>query len=316
MTSDVAPATQSTREPAPRRELPARRRNSLKLRRTLTGWSFILPGFLAFATLTLVPVLTMFYVSFSDWNVFGSPKWTGLDNYQRLLGDKTFHASLWHTIYYTIVHMPLTVVLSLLLAVLLNQKLKGVAFFRSAAFFPYFTSIVAVAQVWNMLFSPQFGPINTFLRFIGIDNPPGWVGSSDWVMPAVIIVGTWRQVGYYMLLFLAGLQTIPRERYEAAMVDGAVGWQRFWFITLPSLRPTMFLVTVMCTIGSFKILDLTLVMTNGGPGTSSLVLSQYIYRMGFERHDFGYASAVAVVLFAICTTVTLIQFLYNRAKED
>lgn len=290
--------------------------SALKRRNTLAGWSFIAPNFLGFAVLTLFPVLALFYIAFTRWNAFGSPKWTGGQNFQRLVHDPTFWQSFWNTMYYSGVHIPLTLFLALFTAVLLNQKLRGVAFFRAAAFFPYFTSIVAIAQVWNMLFSPEMGPINQFLRWIGIANPPGWVGSTTWVMPAVIIVGTWREVGYYMLLFLAGLQTIPKELYEAATVDGANSWQRFWRITVPSLRPTTFFVLVMLTIGSFKILDLTLVMTNGGPGTASLVLSQYIYRMGFERNDFGYASAISLVLFFICLVVTLIQFWYNRSKED
>jgi ABC-type sugar transport system permease subunit len=289
---------------------------ALRRRNTLAGWSFILPNFLGFAVLTLVPVLVLFYIAFTDWSAFGSPKWTGTENVTRLIRDATFWEAFRNTGYYAIIHIPLTVALAMLLAVLLNQKLKGVAFFRAAAFFPYFTSIVAVAQVWNMLFSPEYGPINIFLRTIGIDDPPGWVSSPSWVMPAVIIVGTWREVGYFMLLFLAGLQTIPREQYEAATMDGANAVQKFFNITVPALRPTTFFVTIMVTIESFKILDLTLVMTNGGPGTSSLVLAQYIYRMGFERNDFGYASMVALVLFLVCMVITLIQFMYNRRKED
>lgn len=291
-------------------------RSALTWRNTLAGWSFILPNFLGFGVFTLVPVLVLFYIAFTKWTAFGSPTWTGLENFRRLVHDGAFWDAALNTGYYSILHIPLTVILAMLLAVLLNQKLRGVAFFRAAAFFPYFTSIVAVAQVWNMLFSPESGPINIFLRTIGIANPPGWVGSTTWVMPAVIIVGTWREVGYFMLLFLAGLQTIPKEHYEAATMDGANAVQRFWNITVPALRPTTFFVTVMVTIESFKILDLTLVMTNGGPGTASLVISQYIYRMGFERNDFGYASAIALVLFVICMVVTVVQFLYNRRRED
>ena len=166
-----------------------------------------------------------------------------------------------------------------------------------------------------MLFSPEFGPINQALRALGVVNPPGWTASADWAMPAVIIVGTWREMGYYMILFLAGLQTIPSELYEAAKVDGANAWGRFWNVTLPMLRPTTFFVTVMLTIGSFKVFDLILVMTEGGPGQSTLVLSQYIYQKGFAENDFGYASAVSIVLFLICIVVTIIQFLYNRRQE-
>lgn len=300
----------------PRLEPSKARASALRRRNTLAGWTFILPNFIGFALLTLIPVVFLFYIAFTKWTVFGSPKFIGLDNFTKLFGDDTFKTSFWNTIYYAAIHIPLTLVLSLGLALILNKKFRGLAFFRAASFFPYFTSIVAVAQVWNMLFSPEMGPINQFLRFVGVDNPPGWLSSSTWAMPAVIIVGTWREMGYFMLLYLAGLQTIPGELHEAARMDGANAWQRFWNVTVPGLRPTTFFVTVMLTIGSFKVLDLILVMTNGGPGDSTLVLSQYIYRMGFERNDFGYASAISVVLFVLCMIVTLIQFLYNRSKED
>lgn len=210
--------------------------------------------------------------------------------------------------------IPLTLAIAYGLAVLLNSKIKGRAFFCTIAFFPYVTAIVAVAQVWSMMFDPKAGVINQFLGLF-TDNVPGWLSDTHWAMPAVIIVGTWREVGYFMILLLAGLQTIPAELYEAAKVDGANAWERFWHITVPCMRPTLFFVTVTLTITSLKILDLTLVMTNGGPGTSTLVLAQYVYRVAFERADFGYASTVSLALFFICLAVTLVQFWYNNAKE-
>jgi len=307
-------ATIIATEPAP--PIPAYRRGSrLRLRNALIGWSFILPNFLGFALLTLVPIVILFYMSFTNWNVFGKADWVGLANFQRLIGDGSFRISVLNTLYYSAMHIPLTLVISLGLALLLNNKLRGVAFFRTAAFFPYITSIVAIAVVWNLLFSPDYGPINEFLRFIGIQNPPGWLTSTDWAMPAVVIVSTWRDMGYYMILFLAGLQTVPRELHEAARVDGANVWQRFVNVTLPCLRPTMFFVIVMLTINSFKIFDLILVMTNGGPGQATLVMSQFIYRKGFVESQFGYASAAAVVLFFMCIIVTILQFLWNRKRS-
>lgn len=287
----------------------------LKRRNTLLGWSFILPNFLGFAVLTLVPVIALFYIAFTDWNAFGTANWVGVDNFTRMVGDRSFMVALLNTFYYAAFHIPLTLGLSLALALLLNRKLRGVAFFRTVAFFPYVTSIVAIVLVWNMLFSPELGPINQFLTAIGISDPPGWTTSADWSMPAVIIVGTWREMGYYMLLFLAGLQTIPPELYEAARVDGADAWQRFWNVTVPSLRPTTFFVTVMLTIGSFKVFDLILVMTNGGPGQSTLVLSQYIYNKGFLENQLGYASSISIVLFLICISVTVVQFSVNKRRD-
>jgi multiple sugar transport system permease protein/alpha-1,4-digalacturonate transport system permease protein len=289
-----------------------RRRGRQVLRNTAIGWSFLLPNFAGFAVLTLVPVALLFYYAFTSWNIFGGAEWTGLANFRQMLHDHSFWTALRNTAYYTVFHIPLTLAAALGLALLLNRKLSGVAFFRTVAFFPYITSIVALAQVWNMLFSPGYGPINQFLRTVGVAHPPGWTTSADWSMPAVIIVGTWREAGYYMLLFLAGLQTIPAQLYEAAKVDGANAWQRLRAVTLPGLRPTTFFVVVMLTIGSFKVFDLILVMTNGGPGQSTLVVSQYIYQKGFVENQFGYASAVSIVLFAICFVITIFQFVVNR----
>jgi multiple sugar transport system permease protein len=284
-------------------------------RNTAIGWSFLLPNFVGFAVLTLVPVVLLFYYAFTSWDIFGGAQWSGLANFRQMLHDASFWTAFENTVYYTVFHIPLTLAAALGLALLLNRKLKAVAFFRTVAFFPYITSIVAVAQVWNLLFSPGYGPINEFLRAVGVSHPPGWTTSADWSMPAVIVVGTWREMGYYMLLFLAGLQTIPGQLYEAATVDGAGAWQRFRAVTLPGLRPTTFLVTVLLTIGSFKIFDLILVMTGGGPGQSTLVLSQYIYQKGFVENQFGYASAVSVVLFALCFLVTVLQFVVNKRRD-
>lgn len=292
-----------------------RRRGRLVWRNTAVGWSFLLPNFIGFAVLTLVPVVILFYLAFTSWNVFGAAQWVGVANFKRLVHDESFFTALKNTIYYTMFHIPLTLGAALFLALLLNRKLRGLAFFRTVAFFPYITSIVAAAYVWNVLFSPDYGPINALLRFVGVAHPPGWTVSATWSMPAVIIVGTWREMGYYMLIFLAGLQTIPAQLYEAARVDGANAWHRFWAVTVPGLRPTTFFVTVMLTIGSFKVFDVILLLTNGGPGQSTLVLSQYIYQKGFVENQFGYASTVSVVLFAICFLVTIVQFLINKRRN-
>ena len=292
-----------------------RRRSRLARRNALIGWSFILPNFLGFALLTLVPIVVLFYMSMTNWNVFGTANWVGFANFERLVGDGSFRIAVFNTLYYSALHIPLTFAVALGLALLLNNKLRGVAFFRTAAFFPYITSIVAIAIVWNLLFSPDYGPINEILRFFGMENPPGWLTSSDWAMPAVVIVSTWRDMGYYMILFLAGLQTVPRELHEAARMDGANTIQRFFNVTLPCLRPTTFFVTVMLTINSFKIVDLILVMTEGGPGQSTLVLSQFIYTKGFEESQFGYASAASVALFFMCIIVTVVQFVINKKRS-
>jgi len=289
---------------------PTRRRS-----RSWIGWSFILPNFIGFAALTLVPVIASLALSFLDWDSYSTPEWVGLDNFERMIHNDTFWTALKNTAYYAVGHVPLTLAASLGFAVLLNQKLKGARFFRTALFFPYITSLVAVAVVWNMLLSPEAGPVNQFLRAIGIDHPPGWTTSTTWAMPAVIVASVWRDLGYYMILYLAGLQTIPAELYEAAQVDGASGWQRFRHITVPGLRPTTFFVLIMLTISSFKVFDLIQVMTEGGPGRATLVLSQVIYREGIVQGRFGYSSAVSMVLFVIVLTITVVQFRLQRRSE-
>ena len=301
-----------TPAPTPPRATASKR---MRHRSTLIGWSFILPNFLGFALFTLIPVIAAFVLAFMHWDAYNPPTWAGIDNFVRLVGDDSFHVALGNTLLYALGHVPLTLALSLGLALLLNQKLRGIAFFRVAIFFPYITSLVAIAIVWNMLFDPTSGPINQFLHAIGIANPPGWTASTTWALPAVIITSVWRDMGYYMVLFLAGLQAIPNEYYEAASMDGAGRWRKFWNVTLPSLRPTTFLVLVLLSVSSFKVFDLIFVMTQGGPGRATLVLSQLIYQDGIINGQFGYSSAISLVLFVIVLIVTVFQFRIQQRRE-
>jgi multiple sugar transport system permease protein len=183
-----------------------------------------------------------------------------------------------------------------------------VRFFRAAVFFPYVVSLVTVAVVWNMLLHPTMGPVNGFLKLLGIEKPPGWTASTEWAMPAVIMASVWRQTGFFMVIYLAGLQGIPRSLYEAAMVDGAGPWRRFTHVTLPMLTPVTFFVSIMLVINSFKIFDLIMVMTEGGPGRATNVLVYHIYYTAFMSFRFGYASAISVVLLIIVLAITVVQF--------
>ncbi len=286
----------------------------LKRKNTLIAWSFIAPNFIGFLIFTLVPVVCSLILAFMKWDSFSTPEFVGLQNFTRMLSDDTFWISLKNTFLYTIGVVPLTLVCSLGLAILLNQKIKGVKFFRTAFFFPYVTSLVAIAVVWSMLFHPTMGPINQFLRVV-IENPPGWLASSDWALTAIIIVSVWRGMGYYMILYLAGLQGISKELYEAAAMDGANKWKQFIHITVPALRPTTFFVTIMLVINCFKIFDLVQVMTDGGPGRATNVLVYQVYSEAFVKFNFGYASAIAMVLFVIVLVITVIQFKWNQIRE-
>lgn len=288
--------------------------NNLKRKNTLTALSFIAPNFIGFFLFTLVPVVFSLILAFMEWDSFRSPEFVGMKNFSKMLGDDTFWISLKNTFLYTIGVVPLTLVCSLGLAILLNKKVRGMKFFRTAFFFPYVTSLVAIAVVWNMLFHPTMGPINQFLKFF-IENPPGWTSSSDWALTAIIIVSVWRGMGYYMILYLAGLQSVPKELYEAASIDGANKWQQFRNVTLPSLRPTTFFVSIMLVINCFKIFDLVQVMTAGGPGRATNVLVYQIYNEAFVKFNFGYASAIAMVLFVIVLGITVIQFKWNQRQE-
>ena len=286
----------------------------LKRKNTMIAWSFIAPNFIGFLIFTLVPVVFSLILAFMKWDSFSTPEFVGLQNFTRMLSDDTFWLSLKNTFLYTIGVVPLTLVCSLGLAILLNQKIKGVKFFRTAFFFPYVTSLVAIAVVWSMLFHPTMGPINQFLRVV-IENPPGWLSSSDWALTAIIIVSVWRGMGYYMILYLAGLQGISKELYEAAAMDGANKWKQFIHITVPALRPTTFFVTIMLVINCFKIFDLVQVMTDGGPGRATNVLVYQVYSEAFVKFNFGYASAIAMVLFVIVLVITVIQFKWNQIRE-
>lgn len=288
--------------------------NKLKRKNTLTALSFIAPNFIGFFLFTLVPVVFSLILAFMEWDSFSSPEFVGMKNFSKMLWDDTFWISLKNTFLYTIGVVPLTLVCSLGLAILLNKKVRGMKFFRTAFFFPYVTSLVAIAVVWNMLFHPTMGPINQFLKFF-IENPPGWTSSSDWALTAIIIVSVWRGMGYYMILYLAGLQSVPKELYEAASIDGANKWQQFRNVTLPSLRPTTFFVSIMLVINCFKIFDLVQVMTAGGPGRATNVLVYQIYNEAFVKFNFGYASAIAMVLFVIVLGITVIQFKWNQRQE-
>jgi multiple sugar transport system permease protein len=289
-----------------------KRQRSLRQSRRLTAYAFLLPNILGFVTLTLIPILVAFGLSFLNWDFANPAQFIGIKNFARLLRDSGFKIALTNTIYYTAVSVPLTIVISLLLAILLNQKVRGVKWFRTIYFFPEISSMIAVAVVWNMLYHPTMGPINNILRSVGIANPPGWTASVKWALPAVILMSVWKQVGYYMVIYLAGLQGIPDQLYEAATIDGAGPWQKFRYITVPMLSPTTFLISILLVINSFKVFDQIVIMTDGGPGRATYVLVYYIYYQAFQLFRFGYASAMATVLFAIVLIVTIVQFRMER----
>ena len=279
------------------------------IRDNLTGYAFVLPNLIGYSIFVFIPVCFSFVLSVMQWDGSQAPmKFVGLANFAQIFSDDVFVKSFFNTIEYAAMTVVPTLVLSLLLAVLLNSKIKGIALFRTSFFFPYIASIVAVGAVWNMLFQPDFGPINEALKFIGISNPPRWVVDVKWAMVAIAIVSIWKYMGYYMIVYLAALQGISKSLYEAASIDGANGLQKLRYITVPMLTPTTFFVLIMLTIQCFKVFDLVYVMTGGGPGNATKTLVNFIYEKAFKSWQLGPASAGAIILFAVVLVITLIQF--------
>lgn len=291
---------------------------SLNTRNTLVGLSFILPNFLGFALFTLVPVIFSFILSFMKWDGFTAMEFVAFKNFVKIFGEKKFIESLGHTVYFAFFTVLFSMAAALALALLLNRKLKFVNFFRSSIFFPYVASIVAVSCVWKAMFMEDGGVINSALQMLGVaeDMLPGWIASVDWAMPAVIIVSVWRNMGYFMIIYLAALQDIPSSLYEAAEMDGASKWQQFVRITFPMLTPSHFFVFMMLTINSFKTFDLIFLMTEGGPGTATQLLSMYVYNKAFISWDYGVTSAASMILFLIVATITVLQFRVEKKFND
>lgn len=288
---------------------PKRHTLNKSTRETLIAYSFIAPNFIGFTVFTLVPVLFAFILAFMKWDGVNAMEFIGFANFTRMLRDKNFIQAFWHTIVYVLGTVPLTLVCSLALAILLNQKIFARNFFRTVCFFPYVASLVAVAAVWNFLFNPSMGPVNQILASFGAETLPKWAAGKNTAMLTVILFSVWKNMGYYMVIFLAGLQGVNPELYEAASLDGANKWQKFRNVTLPQLAPTTFFVTIMVIIQSFKVFDQMYMITQGGPGTSTLVLVYQIYNEAFVgTPEYGYASAISMVLFALVLAVTLVQF--------
>ena len=294
--------------PHPSKEERERSRKRTARKNTLIAYSFIAPNFIGFMALTMLPILFSIVLAFMKWDSAHPMEFVGLQNFMKLPTDSTFLISLKNTVLFAVITVPLTIFCSMALALLLNAPIRCRVFFRSVYFFPYVASLVAVAVVWNMLFHPDMGPVNSLLHALGMQNPPRWSADIHWALPTVMSMNIWKNMGYYMIVYLAALQGIPRELYEAAIMDGASAWQRLRFITLPMLTSTTFFVLIMNVINAFKVFDQVYMMTQGGPGRSSMVLVYHIYNTAFIKFEFGYASAISVVLFAIVLTVTILQF--------
>ena len=323
----MAQKTAALGSSAPRKH----RMGKLERKNTLVAYSFLAPNFIGFAIFTLIPVVLSVLMSFADWK--GGPlntmKWIGLANYAEIfntvkVGEKMASGgflsglsyffsrvdlgiALKNTVLYTLVTVPLTLMCSIALAMALNKSVQGAVGFRTVFFFPYVASMVAICVCWNFMLMKN-GPINQIINAMGIGFNKTWTADSNMAMWAIILVSVWRNMGYYMVIYLAALQGVPRELYEAATVDGASKWQQFINVTLPQLNPTTFFASVMLMISCFKIYDTVAIMTGGGPGRATKMLVTYIFDTAFVSYAYGTASAIAMILLGIVLVVTVIQF--------
>jgi multiple sugar transport system permease protein len=289
-------------------------------RSALTGWAFSSPFLILFGVFLLVPILASLALAFTSFGIgniqsWGTTEFVGLENFSKLLDDELFIKSVRNTAYFVVVGVPLTVVGSLLLAHALNQgigKLRG--FFRVGYYLPVVTSIVAIAVIWRYVLEPDVGLLNTLLGKVGIEGA-NWLGNPDTTMPSIIAVGVWRSVGFSMVIFLAALQTVDQQLYDAAKVDGAKPRQIFRHVTVPMLRPAILFVTVMTSIGFLQVFEEPFVMTGptGGTQQSAFTTSMYVYQEGFRFFNLGYASAIAYALFMAIVVLAILQFRFLRS---
>lgn len=282
-------------------------------REALAGYLFILPTFIGYAVFIIGPIFAAIGLSLTRYDMLSAPEFVGLSNYAELWSDRRLWAVYRNTIVFTVFAVLLNVGVGLVLAVLINRHMPPVLkyFFRTVYFFPVLVALAYSAVIWQFLYQKDTGVINYYLGFAGI-APIGWLNTRTWVMPAIILMDVWKNTGFFMLVFLAGLQNIPQSYYEAAKLDGAGRWQLFRFITLPMLSPTIFFNITVAMIGALQVFDSIRVLTDGGPGDASRSLIMYITEMAFQNFEMGYASAISITLFAVIVVLTLIQFRMGR----
>jgi multiple sugar transport system permease protein len=280
-------------------------------RRAAVAGLFLAPSLAPLAAFVLLPMVASLVLTTFRWNLLQPPRFVGPENFSRLTADPAFRAAVLHTLEFVAGYLPLVMVGGLGIALALNRSARGIGLFRAAYFLPVVTSWVVVALMWQWLLNPGSGLVNWLLSLVGIEGP-GWWTDPGWAMPSIILASAWKDLGFVMVIFLAGLQAIPSDYYEAAALDGAGRWARFRHITLPLLSPATFFVVVISLINSFQVFDQVWVMTGGGPAGASSVVVTEVVRNAFSYGQFGYAAAMSWVLFAVILSVTVIQFHLQR----
>jgi multiple sugar transport system permease protein len=288
-----------------------------QIRKNWSAYLFLGPGLIHFAIFTLFAVGFAFYISFHDWNIIKPDKpFVGLENYLRLFGDPRFHRAVGNTLLFT-VGVPLNLISGLAVALLLNTKVRGQAIFRTMFYLPVVTPLVVSSIIWKWVYQGDYGLLNYYLLKFGIiQEKIFWLADPNLALPALILMGIWGGTGATMVIYLAGLQSIPQEMYDAAMVDGANSWQRLLYITIPLLKPTTFFLFVTGVIGAFQIFTEVYIMTNGGPLNRTTTIGYYLYINAFRELDMGYATAMAFALFAMIFGFTLLQWKFTRGDVE
>jgi multiple sugar transport system permease protein len=291
----------------------ARRGSSLTRRKAIEGYLYISPFLIGFLVFTAYPLLASFYLSFTSYNILSDPTWVGLENYERAYsGDPQFWASLGRTIRYALLVVPLGIVCSLGAAMLLNQGFKGTSVFRTFFFLPSITPVIASVLIWLWILQPSIGVANYLLSLVGIPGPP-WVQSTTWAIPSLVILGLWNTAGgSRMIVFLAGLQSVPQELYEASHIDGASAWQRFWNVTVPMISPTIFFNVVISIIGALSVFSVAYIGTQGGPAYATYFYVYHLYTSAFQYSLMGYASSLAWIFLVIVLGLTVVQFTLQK----
>ena len=279
------------------------------------AWLMLAPNVIGFIMFMLIPVIATFVLSFTKYDMLNPPKFIGIDNYVTMFKDPIVWQVTGNTLLYTLLTVPVGMCISLLLAVMLDQKIAFRRFYRAAFFLPSITSMVVVAIVWQWIYNPEFGLLNYFLSLFGIKGPK-WLLDARTSLLSLAIVGIWKSAGYNMIIFLSGLQGISTSYYEAAMLDGAGTWAQFRYITLPLLKPTTFFIFVMSVISSFQVFDQVMLMTQGGPGRSSSVLVHYLYQNAFTYFKLSYACAIAYLLFFIIMALTIFNMRMEKSMRE
>ncbi len=296
----------TTYAPTRNRPSPMRRREAIE------GILYLSPWIIGFLLFIVGPLAASLYLSFTKYNVLRPAEWIGIQNFvTALTKDDLFWSSLWRSFYYALLSVPLAMLGSLIVALMLNQKLLGTTVWRTLYFLPTLTPILAVALLWRWMLNPDVGLVNYLLSLVGIDGP-GWLSSTTWAIPSLVLMGLWNSIGgSRMIIFLAGLQDVPREVLESAEIDGAGAWSKFWNVTLPLISPTIFFNLVLGILFALRTFDVALIATNGGPARATWFISLHIYQNAFVSFDMGYASALSWLFFIILLVLTFLQFRFS-----